>query len=266
MKRTMLPIIIVLLLSSLPSMAARTTAVPVVHDTNIVFQAYQTGCPTPVAVPGVLSLSPTDLVQSIAQQTPFTIKSVVLEKQTPELNQCGDVFPARTTRQQGMANIRRWWPLMYEVPGTTWTLTIIYGTSMPFDDDGPGPNPKGYVHTEIWRWRVEASIQSMKDLLVLFRQLPYGTSEMPLISDDTLYHALQTKLDQIAVAVAAGKTTDAAILLGDFEMEVMDACVPDPPVDMTNSGTGIAGSAENPACCKLLVDAEYVGRKLGILQ
>ena len=273
MRKLTIPFVLIPLLCSLPAMAARTTVVPVVHGTNVIYQAYTfqgmvntVGIPSTLAVSGVLSLAPEDLIQSVVKQVPFRIKNVVLQKRTPQVNQCADVFPAVTVSQQGMANIRLWWPLMYEAPGTTWTLTIVYGTSVPFDDDGPGPNPSSYVHTEVWTWRVEATLPSMKDLLVLFHQLPFGTSETPLISDDALYNQLQSKLDEIISDVAAHKTVDAGILLGDFEMEVMDACIASPPASSNGFRTGIANSTENPACCKLLVDAEYVGVLLGILQ
>ncbi len=224
--------------------------------------------PPILAVSGVLSLTPSDLLQSAVGQIPFTIKSTILQKKTPSFVQCADVFPAGTVSQQGAANVRLQWPLMYETPGTTWTLTIVYGTSSPYDDDGTGPNPPSYVHTVVWTWRVEATLQSMKDLLVLFHQLPFGTSETPLISDEALYGQLQEKLDEIIVKVATQKTAAAGLLLADFEMEVMDACIPTPPTEPNpgGAGTGIANSAENPACCKLMVDAEYVGKQLGIMQ
>ena len=251
-------------------MAARSTVVPIVHETNIVYQAYTflspvtaVGIPPTLAVSGVLSFSPAALVQSAVGQRRITIKSVVLQKRTPEVIQCADVFPARTVSQMGAANVRLTWPLMYEVPGTTWTLTIVYGTWAAYDDDGPGPNPAGYVHTEVWKWRVEATFGSMKDLLVLFHQLPFGTSETPLISDEVLYSALQAKLAAIEAALHSPEpdTVTAGLLVGDFEMEVMDACIGVPPTKPapTGPGTGIANTDENPACCKLLVDAEYLG-------
>ena len=51
-------------------------------------------------------------------------------------------------------------------------------------------------------------------------------------------------------------------------MAVSDACIttsPDFPVP-TGVTTGIAETDENPACCKLLVDAEFVGFTYNIFQ
>jgi hypothetical protein len=228
------------------------------------------------SVPGVFQIIPGDawanFVRAARDGVPYTIKNVVLKKETPPVVQCADVFPPKTIMQQGTPKIRLWWPLMYEIPGTRWTLTIVYGTSILYDDDGPsGPNPPAYVHTEIWgagptperQWVVDASIESMKLLLELFHELPFGQDEVPLVSDEVLYPILQQKLSQIKAYLDAGDKLNAGLLLGEFEMEVADACISVSPAypNVTGPGTGIANTLENPACCKLLVDAEWVGKK-----
>lgn len=224
------------------------------------------------AVPGVFSFVPGEkwcnFVAAAQVGIPYTLKNVTLVKETPSIIQCADVFPASRAGQQGTRSIRTWWPLMYEIPGTTWTLTTVYGTSQPWDDDGFGPKPAGYFHSETWRWVVDASLDSMKDVLALFHELPFGTDEVPLISDEALYPELLYKLDAVAAARDRDDLVGAGIILGDFEMEVMDACISfSPPRPRpTGPSTGIANSLENPACCKLLADAEYVGRNLGAFQ
>ncbi|MBP6964485.1 MAG: DUF11 domain-containing protein [Armatimonadetes bacterium] len=225
------------------------------------------------AVPGVFILVPGDkwknFVKAAQVGVEYELKNVVLTKQVPTFAQCTDVFRPITIRQQGTPNIRLRWPLMYEAPGTTWTLTIQYGTSFPWDDDGPvGPNPAGYYHESEWEWSVDASLESMKLLLDLFHEVPYATDEVPLISDEVLYPNLKAKLDEVIAFYAAGDMVKAAFALGEFEMTVMDACIgvsPKMPYP-GGPGTGIANSEENPACCKLLVDAEYVAKKLGLFQ
>ena len=196
----------------------------------------------------------------------YTIKNTTLVKQTPEFVQCNDVFPPHRVTQQGTPNIRLWWPLMYEVPSSTYTLTILYGTPTLFDDDGPGPNPPAYVHVEQWVWHVDATLPSMSNLLELFHELPFGKDEVPLISDEPLYYALQEKIFFANEAYMAGDTATAADYLTDFELEVMDACIPVSPSNPnpTGPGTGIAQTEENPACCKLLVDVEYILQNTGI--
>jgi len=288
MKKYLIALVILMLAVSVPAMAARVASVPITHEIGLVYQAYggdsdgtdleflgystDTPCDVISAVPGVLSIVPgtnwENFVGAAQDEVGYTLKNVVLCKQTPSIIQCADVFPAKLICQQGTPNIRLWWPLMYEVPGTTWTLTILYGTSVPYDDDGSGPNPLGYVHTEVWQWCVDANLDSLSDLLELFHELPFGLDEVPLISDEVLYPVLQDKIAAIAVAVYEQDFVTAGLILGDFEMEVMDACIavsPRSPAP-TGPGTGIANSPENPACCKLLADAEFIGFDLGILQ
>ena len=288
MKRIVLFVMLGLMVAA-PATAGRLTAVPITHAPIEVYQAYPGnslgtdleqlgylgfGADVVSSVPGILSIVPGNNWANFvgaAQETapvPYTIKNVVLRKETPVIIQCADIFPPRIISQQGTANIRLWWPLMYEIPSTTFTLTILYGTSTPYDDDGPGPNPPGYVHTEVWQWHVDATLQSLSYLLELFHELPFGLDEVPLISDEALYLILQAKVEAIIAALAGGDVITASLILGDFEMEAMDACIATSPAfpNPTGPGTGIANSLENPACCKLLADAEYIGFKLGILQ
>jgi len=278
MKRYLTPLMILFAIS-VPAMAARVASVPITHETDFVFQAYAADLQnvpdaTIKAVPGVLSIVPGENWANFvgaAQEdpaVPYVIKNVVLCKQTPSIIQCADVFPAGTICQQGTPSIRLWWPLMYEVPGTTWTLTIAYGTSVPYDDDGTGSNPAGYFHQDVWTWQVEASLESMESLLLLFHEVPFGLDEVPLISDEELFAVLLDKIAAIRACVCAGDTENTSLMLGDFEMEVMDACIPVSPRTPapTGPGTGIANSLENPACCKILADAEFIGFELGILQ
>ncbi len=285
MKKSLV-LIALLLAVAVPAMAARVASVPITHDISMVFQAYPgdsngtnveflgyagTGADVIAAVGGVLSIVPgenwANFVGASRDQVPYTLKNVVLQKQTPSIIQCADVFPAKLISQQGTPNIRLWWPLMYEVPGTVWTLTILYGTSVPYDDDGAGPNPAGYVHTEVWKWQVDATLDSLNDLLVLFHELPFGLDEVPLISDEALFPVLVEKVAAVKAAYDAGDYVNAGLILGEFEMEVMDACIAVSPMspNPTGPGTGIANSFDYPACCKLMADAEYIGFDLGIL-
>jgi hypothetical protein len=207
----------------------------------------------------------------------YTLKNVVLKKETPEFIQCSEVFKPRTIIQQGSANIRTWWPLMYEAPGTKWTLTVLYGTGQirigpgpndvaNYDYDGDGPLPPAPVHTDIWEWKVDADLSTLTSLLDLFHELPFGMDEVPLISDEALYPALKAKLAEVEALVMAQDFAGAGALLGEFELEVEDSCISASPIlpYPRNNGTGIAQTNENPACCKLLIDVEYIAKKLGL--
>jgi len=222
------------------------------------------------ALPGVFAIGPgenwSNFIKAAQDGVDYTLKNVTLTKTSPDIVQCSDIFPAKTIIQQGTPNIRLWWPLMYEAPETTWTLKILYGTNTLYDHDGNGPDKPAYVHEEEWTWIVETEVNHLKDLINLFHQLPFGKDEVPLISDEILYSSLQEILDEVQEAIDAGNTATAADLLSDFEMMVMDACIGFSPThpNPTGVGTGIANSEENPACCKLLADAEFIGRELGV--
>ena len=243
--------------------------------TSAVFRGYLgPGADTITAVPYVFAITPqgpgatpwANFIAAAWDGVPYTIKNITFEKSTPSFAQCYDVFPPHTVTQHGTPNIRLWWPLMYEAPGTTFTLNILYGTPVLYDDDGPGPNKPAWVHLATWKWTVEVDFESLTNLIAVFHELPFGLDEVPLISDELLFDALQQKVAAASDAFEAGDTATAAALLADFEMEVMDACIGDSPAfpNPTGPGTGIANSGENPACCKLLVDVEYILKTMGI--
>jgi len=286
MKKCLVLIAVALLVAAVPAMAARVTSVPITHEVAQVYQAYDgdsnrsdreflgyngVGADVITAVPGVLSIVPgtnwSNFVGAAVDKVPYTIKNVILVKQTPQIIQCADVFPVKTVPQQGTPNIRLWWPLMYEVPSTTWTLTILYGTPVAYDDDGAGPNPATYAHTEVWQWHVDATLESLEALINLFHELPFGKDEVPLISDECLYPVLLTLVDEIELLVP-GNLPAASLVLTELEMTVVDRCISESPEfpNPTGPGTGIAQTDENPACCKLLADFEYIGFKYNILQ
>lgn len=233
--------------------------------------ATQAPAPAPLsAISSVLSIEPgpnwCNFIDACHQNVPYTVKNVVFKKTTPTLVQCSDIFPAFTLYQHGTPNIRTWWPLLYEPPGTTFTLTILYGTPIPAKLKGD--NVAGYVHREIWTWEVVSSIVDLRNLLVAFHTLPFGTDEVPLISDEKLYGRL---LDILESAEAARQQSDlitASLALGDFELTIADACIAASPryPNPGGPGTGIAQTRENPACCALAVNAEYILTKGGIGQ
>jgi hypothetical protein len=226
------------------------------------------------ALPGILQIIPqgpgetpwANFIPAARDNVPYTIKNVLFTKTAPTFVQCAPFFPPHTVTQHGTPNIRLWWPLMYEAPGTTFTLNILYGTPKLYDDDGPGPHTPAWVHTAQFTWTVQASLDSLSTLLALFHELPFGRDEVPLISDEPLYTALQLKIAAAIAADQAHDTATVAAILADFELEVMDACIDTSPSfpNPTGLGTGIANTEENPACCKLLVDVEFILKTTGI--
>jgi len=289
MRRTLVCVLALALLVAVPASAARISSTMITHMDQV-YQAYPAcvdsisgpycfagymgmGQPIISSVPGVLCIDPggcdwPNFIGAAQAGVDYTIKNTMLVKETPEFVQCFGMFPPHTVVQQGTPNIRLWWPLMYELPSTTYTLTILYGTPILWDDDGMGPNPPAWVHVEQWVWHVDTDLEHLALLLELFHELPYGKDEVPLISDEPLYEELQGKIAAALAAYMAGDTATAAWILADFELEVMDACIDVSPAfpNPTGPGTGIANSQENPACCKLLVDVEYILYTTGIGQ
>jgi hypothetical protein len=280
-----------LVVAAVPAGAVRISNAPLVNTVPTIYQAYAgfsigqnafagynglAGDPIS-AVPGVLSIIPggpkwNNFVAPLAGgQGPtidpalVTIKDVQLTKLVPATSQCNDVFGPVRIVQHGTPSIRTWWPLMYEVPGTSWQLVVSYGTAIPYKATAEAES--SYFHQNIWTWTLGADVTHLRYLVWLFHELPYGKCEVPLISDELLYTALLANLDAIENAPDAAA---AALALGDFELLVSDNCVagcppsPIPPTDgsvterVAGYNLGIVGSPENPACCKLLVDAGYI--------
>ena len=218
------------------------------------------------SVPGVLQIIPQDAGEPDwanficgyaggAYSSTVQLQSVILTKQTPLLAACGPLFPQTTVIQNGTDDIRLWWPLMYEVPDTSWTLEITWTSATP-----------PLVRVETWVWRVDATLQSLKDTLQLFREAPYGIAEVPLVSDEVLYPLLQAKLDGVMQAINNSDLHAAGDILADFMAEVSNAILAMAPIYPYPTGphTGITQTVENPTACKLLTDAMFIGDKYGL--
>lgn len=196
-----------------------------------------------------------------------------------------DFIGGRTISQQGTDKIRTWWPLMYEVPGTTFTLSITYKTPTAWDDDGAeGPNLPHTSHQDIWSWTVCADLPHLVNLIDLFYELPSGQFQQPLITSAVLYEELKADLAAIQALVAAREevssdpyayaaiNADLADAINAFNLKVADACITVPcgtdnflaPGEQQIWGGGIRNTVENPACCKILADIEYIAEDLAV--
>jgi len=264
------------------STAQAWAVAPIVHEAFPVFSAYPVAAvnnthqgykgqgPGSSTCPGYFAIEPgqdwANYIGAAQAGQPYVVKNVVLKKETPSLGMCGDAFPPKSIAQEGTANLRLWWPLMYEVPGTVWTLQLTYGTYSPWDDDGPGPNPPSTNHMEEWSWNLDETFESALDLLALFHEAPFGLDEVPLMSDEYMYPVQRMELQLVLARMLAGDVLDAALMLADYEMTLMDSCIAESPESPIpgGPGTGIANSQENPACCRAIVGAEYLGEKYGL--
>ncbi len=288
MKLYLLPIIMILVVGTVISAGAvRVANEPITGMCAPVFQTWngtsgQRGCAgylgqsgDPItAAPGILWIIPGDGKDYVgnpgwpnfvaaAQQTPpdpYIIKDTQLTKVVPTVSQCMDIFARQPVVQHGTPNIRLWWPLAYEAPGTTWTLNILWSSLNPKTYPGEPAGPPSTVHQNRWTWELKADVIGIKWMIQLFHQWPWGTYEVPLISDEDCYEGAIMLID----AVAAASTPAAqAAALADFEMFVADCCMSNVPRNPYPRGgaarnLGIVMTPENPACCKLLVDAGYL--------
>lgn len=275
--RDCLPVILVLLtLNSASAATARRVISTVTHPTVYAYSAGPGGSqgafPHEMGLngrqgdaitssPGVLSIVPgerwSNFVTAVREGVPYTLKSVVLTIDFP----ADWYYTGRTVVQVGDANIRLWWPLLYETPNTTWTLAILYGTADLWDDDGPGPNTTAHIHKEVWRWRLGRTQESLEHLLAVFHHAPFGRSGTPLVSDEVLYAQLRDRLENLDLppepdCICPG--TEQSQAVGEFEMQLLDACIANSAAypNPTGPGTGVANTDENPATVRLLQDAE----------
>jgi len=298
MRKATILIVVALFVLALPSMAARVTVNPIPHPPFPVFQAYcgstcegvgnqvfaglETGSDVIDAVPGVLAICPggaevgtppefvidwenyvsDDHGAGVFHQTTNT----TLRKTVPDYV-CTVGIGGLPVLQQGTANIRRWWPLMYELPGTEFTLTITWksvnsaGQVITWDDDGSGPNPAATTHQDVWKWSVDADFTSLANLIKLFHTLPVGSCQVPLIFGKDLYEDLLDDVEQLASM--SPSDPEMSEEFAEFILELEDSCLPD-ACGVCGSGYGIRNTVENPACCKLLADAEFIAEKLSV--
>jgi hypothetical protein len=217
------------------------------------------------AIPG----SPKTAIAPGPFALPWTVTNVSMRKTVPTYI-CTVAIGGAGVLQQGSANIRLWWPLMYELPGTTWTLTISYKTTL-WNDGGFGPtglpNLDSTTHQNVWTWTVGVTLDSMERLVDLFHELPVGSCQVPLINGRDLYESLEAALDNLETYEdASGVIVPTPQMAEDFTTFILlleDSCL---TVDCgtCSSDLGIRNTSENPACCKLLADADFLFAQLGV--
>lgn len=83
------------------------------------------------------------------------------------------------------------WPLLYEVDGVEFRLTVRYSTDMRVADVAGGAASK--IHVSVYHWFVNShrvafsstsisSLTSLNERIAAFRQLPFGTNEVMAIT------------------------------------------------------------------------------------
>ena len=137
------------------------------------------------------------------------------------------------------------------------------------------------LHIDRWTWEVQATFESLRNVIDVLHSNTIGTNEVPCIASEDMYRALQASVDLIEAEInpAAPGLPDRAGAQDElFKMEALivsfaaftDCFLADevfsaafPPsndIQFGNMGfTGILDSLENPCACKLLADLEAIG-------
>jgi hypothetical protein len=198
--------------------------------------------------------------------------------------------------------VRTWWSLNFTQPGTKFILSVVSvcrttsaTAGLPTKQTPPaGSIGAAYVHKDVWTWRVVASPETMLNLINLMHGGAVSTLEVPCIIGEDMYDALIKAQARLAAAVAGGDPTGIGNAIFDMEALIVSNCLfvdvlrplvafpgapqfdaPNiqPPSNLSQtvtigSGSAIAGiidTIENPCCCKLLVDLEWIAIKNGII-
>jgi hypothetical protein len=234
------------------------------------------------------------------QTGPCFVQAFRLIKKVPGSFKCPDVYglPHFTGTTpvldpykyyQFGTGVRTWWSLNFTQPGTQFCLEvvsvcrdIVTGTTR--------------IHKDTWTWRVVADVNTLANLIDLMHGGAVSTLEIPCILGEDMYQALVNATTVLRVAIATGNKTTIGNAIFDFEalivanclfVEVLNPVVTfpgtpqftdvagfQPPGNLAQTvffgtgGSAVAGiidTIENPCCCKLLVDLEWIAIKNGII-
>lgn len=232
------------------------------------------------------------------QRAPCYIQSYRLIKEVPGSFKCPDVygephFDAKDNLvpyryYQFGAGIRTWWSLSFSQPGTRFILEVV-SVCQAVADSSPR------VHKDVWIWRVVASADTLLAVIDLMHGAAISTLEVPCVLAEDMYLALRSAALRLKATQAGGSLVDIGNSIFDMEALVVSNCLfievlrptlvypgsmqfgqPSfqPPGNLAQSvfigteGSTIAGlvdTIENPCCCKLLVDLEWIAIKNGII-
>jgi hypothetical protein len=232
------------------------------------------------------------------QKPPCFIQSFRLIKEVPGSFKCPDVYGSPHFDDKGVlvpyryyqfgSGVRTWWSLNFTQPGTRFVLEVV---SVCSTIDGRQPR----VHKDVWTWRVVASVDTLLQQIELMHGGAISTLEVPCILSEDMYVALRNAGLRLKSALATGGPLAFQNALFDMESLIVSNCLfievlrptlvypgasqfgqpgIQPPGnlaqtifqnDMGSSIAGLVDTIENPCCCKLLVDLEWIAIKNGII-
>jgi hypothetical protein len=220
---------------------------------------------------------------------------------TPHFDKDGNLLPFNFI--QFGTGIRTWWSLNFTQPGTRFLLQVVSACQVPRPLDAAGNPIAGTsistaIHMDSWRWRVVADAKSLEVLINLMHGGAISTLEVPCIIGEDMFDALITAVHTLQGKVGVAKDNinrleDIGNAIFDMEALVVANCLfvevlnplvafpgPDqfgapniqPPGNLAQTvflgkGSAVAGiidTIENPCCCKLLVDLEWIALREGL--
>jgi hypothetical protein len=258
-------------------------------------------CPPPPeargATPGIISLRRRGLALDVncfavipaGQVGPCFVQSFQLIKTVPGSIKCPDVYTAASYVQFGVG-VRTWWSLNFTQPGTRFILTVI---SVCRARSATGVLVPRF-HRDTWTWLVEADVNTLLYVIELMHSGAVSTLEIVCIIGEDMYDALLDARQRLADAIPTQNRTLMGNAIFDMEALIVANCLfvdtlnpheafpgqdqfgartiqppgnPAPTVRLEEGGTAVAGiidTTEHPCCCKLIVDLEWIARKLGL--
>jgi hypothetical protein len=204
----------------------------------------------------------------------------------------GSSSPAQTLFQD-VNHLRTWWTLRYTQPGTKFVLDVVVVCTNAFGGST--------FHIDRWVWIVAADVRTFPFVVDLLHQDAVGTFEIPCIVAEDVVSTIRSMFANFQAAVQAGNRNGIFNGLIDLEAYIafncliVDVAIPEqifpgtlaggtgqsqtggfptyqPPGNQAVLDTvfgsgrpiGILDTFENPCCCKLLADLEFIGQQLGI--
>jgi hypothetical protein len=232
------------------------------------------------------------------QKPPCFVQGIQLTKEVPGSFKCPDVYGVPHFDDKGNlipyryfqfgSGIRTWWSLNFTQPGTRFVLEVT--SVCPTVDSG---QPR--VHKDVWIWRVVASTDTLLQMIELMHGGAISTLEVPCIVAEDMYVALKLAANRLKKAELSGSELEIGNALFDMEALIVANCLfievlrptvvfPGPRQfgepgfqppgnlahtvfvgDMGSAIAGIIDTIENPCCCKLLVDLEWIAIKNGLI-
>ncbi len=238
------------------------------------------------------------------QVGPCNVQAWRLIKEVPGSFKCPDVYgiPHFETQDgvpgrrfvpyryfQFGPGVRTWWSLNFTQPGTRFILEVVSVCRHP-------QTGGAVVHKDTWIWRVVADVNTLANLIEVMHGGAVSTLEVPCIIAEDMYDALKNATNRLRTAITGGNRTDIGNAIFDMEALIVANClfvevlnpvvaVPGAPqfgeatgfqppgnlattIQFTGGGSAVAGiidTIENPCCCKLLVDLEWIALRQGLV-